>query len=133
MDVACSSKSQLSQSFLLFVKPPRHPQVGSPVGGSDRVVFINSHLHQLCIWVEGLCVVVWRVNGGWLWVLSLLYAINMGFHGQQSTVWQMKDIRSRQLVLMCMESDGNGGGRASHSAVWGDRKWEDHSIATVPV
>ena len=69
-------------------------------------------------------------GGGWLWVLSLLYAINMG---QQSTVWQMKDIHSRQLFLMCMESDGNGGGRASPSAVWGDRKWEDHSIATVPV
>ena len=44
--------------------------------------------------------------GGWLWVLSLLYAINMG---QQSTVWQMKDIHSRQLFLMCMESDGNVG------------------------
>ena len=44
----------------------------------------------------------------------------------------MKDIRSRQLFLMRMESDGNGGGRASHSAVWGDRKWEDHSIATTP-
>ena len=67
-------------------------------------------------------------EGGWLWVL----AINMGFHGQQFTVWQMKDIRSRQLFLMRMESDGNGGGRASHSAVWGDRKWEDHSIATTP-
>ena len=68
--VAYPSKSQLSQSFLLFVKPPRHPQVGSPVGkkeGSDRVVFINNehcHLHQLCIWVGGLCVVVWRGNGG---------------------------------------------------------------------
>ena len=39
--VAFSSKSQLSQSFLLFVKPPRHPQFGSPVGkreGSDRVI-----------------------------------------------------------------------------------------------
>ena len=36
--VAFSSKSQLSQSF---VKTPRHPQVGSPVGkreGSDRVI-----------------------------------------------------------------------------------------------
>ena len=50
-------------------------------------------------------------------------------HGQQSTVWQMKDIHSRQLFLMRMESDGNCGG----SAVWGDRKCEDHSIATVPV
>ena len=81
--------------------------------------------------MEGLCVVVWRGNGGWLWVLSY-YAINMGFHGQQSTVWQMKHIHSRQLFLMRMESDGNRGGRASHSAVWGDRKWEDHSIATTP-
>ena len=44
---------------------------------------------------------------GPFWVL----AINMGFHGQQFTVWQMKDIRSRQLFLMRMESDGNGGGR----------------------
>ena len=90
----------------------------------------HCHLHQLCIWVEGLCVVVWRGNGGGGGVaLGSCYKV---FHGQQFTVWQMKDIRSRQLFLMRMESDGNGGGRASHSAVWGDRKWEDHSIATTP-
>ena len=62
--VAYSSKFQLSQSFLLFVKPPRHPQVGSPVGkreGSDRVVFIKMNIVISINYVFG-----WRVCVLWL-------------------------------------------------------------------
>ena len=61
--VAYSSKSQLSQSFLLFVKPPRHPRVGSPVGkreGSDRVVFIIMNIVISIKYVFG-----WRVCVLW--------------------------------------------------------------------
>ena len=118
--------------FPLVSKTPKTPP---PVGGSDRVVFINSHLHQLCICVLWFGREMGGGGGGGVALgsfSSLCYKHGVSWTTIH-TVWQMKDICSRQLVLMCMESDGNGGGRASHSAVWRDRKWEDHSIATVPV